>query len=72
MNTELRRRENLWVPTSYDLVSLEDDEACHKRKVPVCHRPPGNPSNSKTIYVGEPAVRAHLAHGDYEGHCERD
>ncbi len=27
MNTELRRRENLWAPGSYDHVALEDDEA---------------------------------------------
>ena len=27
MNTELRRRENLFVPESYDPVTLEDDEA---------------------------------------------
>lgn len=27
MNTELGRRENLWRPGSYDLVTLEDDEA---------------------------------------------
>lgn len=27
MNSELGRRENLWAPGSYDLVTLEDDEA---------------------------------------------
>ena len=27
MNTELRRRESLWAPGSYDHVALEDDEA---------------------------------------------
>jgi hypothetical protein len=38
-------------------------------KVPVCHIPPGNPSDAKTIYVGAPAVAAHLAHGDFQGDC---
>lgn len=45
----------------------EDDEG-----VEVCHRPPGNPDNAHTITVGAPAVKAHLAHGDYEGACEGD
>jgi hypothetical protein len=35
----------------------------------LCHIPPGNPNASHTITVGEPAVEAHLAHGDTEGPC---
>lgn len=38
-------------------------------KVFVCHKPPGNPSNMHTLHVGEPAVKAHLAHGDALGAC---
>ncbi len=38
-------------------------------KVTICHIPPGNPANAHTITVGEPAVRAHLAHGDTIGAC---
>src|SRR5262249_42312296 len=38
-------------------------------KVTICHIPPGNPANAHTIDVGEPAVRAHLAHGDHCGPC---
>ncbi len=38
-------------------------------RVTLCHIPPGNPANAHTITVGEPAVRAHLAHGDYLGPC---
>src|SRR4051812_38263380 len=38
-------------------------------KVTICHVPPGNPANAHSITVGAPAVRAHLAHGDYIGAC---
>ncbi len=38
-------------------------------KQTVCHIPPGNPANEHTISVGEPAVKAHLAHGDRIGAC---
>ncbi|MDB5105419.1 MAG: hypothetical protein JWP91_3108 [Fibrobacteres bacterium] len=40
-----------------------------KDKVEICHIPPGNPGNAKTLSVGAPAVKAHLAHGDYLGTC---
>lgn len=38
-------------------------------KVTICHIPPGNPGNAHAITVGEPAVPAHLAHGDTLGGC---
>ena len=38
-------------------------------KTTICHIPPGNPSNARTITVGQPALKAHLAHGDTEGEC---
>jgi hypothetical protein len=38
-------------------------------KVTICHIPPGNPGNAKTITVGADAVNAHLAHGDTLGPC---
>ena len=38
-------------------------------KVTICHFPPGNPANAHTINVGDPAVPAHLAHGDHLGAC---
>jgi hypothetical protein len=41
-------------------------------KVVICHYPPGNPENEHTIEVGEPAVPAHLAHGDTQGACPGD
>ena len=38
--------------------------------VTICHIPPGNPANAHTITVGEPAVKAHLRHGDTLGACD--
>jgi len=42
---------------------------CSGYKRVVCHIPPGNPQNAHTICIGQPAVAAHLAHGDYLGKC---
>ena len=50
----------------------EESEEDGQAKVLVCHVPPGNPENPVTIEVAEPAVPAHLAHGDTEGACEGD
>jgi hypothetical protein len=38
-------------------------------KVVVCHIPAGNPGNGQTLTLPEPAVDAHLAHGDRRGAC---
>lgn len=38
-------------------------------KATICHRPPGNPGNQKTLSVGGSAVPAHLGHGDAIGEC---
>ena len=49
-----------------------DPRACDpadSKKTTVCHIPPGNPANEHTICVGDPAVKAHLAHGDHLGSC---
>jgi hypothetical protein len=39
------------------------------QKVPVCHIPPGNPAEARTIYVGASSMPAHVAHGDFSGDC---
>jgi len=46
------------------------EKKVEKKKVTICHRPPGNPSNAHTISVGEPATAAHLKHGDHLGACD--
>ena len=48
-------------------VSSDANGTC---KVTICHIPPGNPDNRHTIRVGEPAVQAHIDHGDYPGACD--
>ncbi|WP_457651835.1 hypothetical protein [Rhodocaloribacter sp.] len=47
----------------------EEDDDGGENKVTICHIPPGNADNAHTIIIGEPAVDAHLAHGDYVGVC---
>jgi polyhydroxybutyrate depolymerase len=42
----------------------------HPGTVQVCHAPPGNPANARTITVSINALPAHLAHGDSEGPCD--
>jgi LysM repeat protein len=44
-------------------------EELPQAKAVICHYPPGNPGNRHTIEVGQPAVPAHLAHGDTLGPC---
>lgn len=46
-----------------------DSVEAKNNKTTICHIPPGNPGNYRTIEVGNGAVDAHLAHGDYEGVC---
>jgi hypothetical protein len=50
----------------------EEDEIESDGKVVICHIPPGNPDNAKTIEVSADAVPAHLAHGDTLGACPND
>jgi hypothetical protein len=40
-----------------------------QEKVAVCHIPPGNPANARTLMLPQPAVKAHLGHGDTLGAC---
>ncbi|KAG7365906.1 hypothetical protein IV203_028576 [Nitzschia inconspicua] len=35
----------------------------------ICHLPPGEPENFRSITVGEPSLTAHLANGSLEGRC---
>jgi len=46
-------------------VNNEDDDDDND-KVLVCHK------DQKTLSINSDALRAHLTHGDYEGHCDGD
>ena len=41
-----------------------------EQKVVICHLPPGNPNNKKTLEVGVSALQAHMDHGDKIGPCD--
>jgi hypothetical protein len=54
---------------------VPDDERRHlpkSDKVEICHIPPGNPENFKTIIVGAKAAAAHLDKGSLSGQCTED
>ena len=54
-----------------------DDDGEHHggrpgKKVTICHRPPGNPENAKTLHLGPKAAAAHLRrHNDSLGPCRK-
>ncbi|HZH14561.1 MAG TPA: hypothetical protein VE057_09405 [Archangium sp.] len=54
--------------------SVPDSEPASPDKedtqVTLCHIPPGNPARAHPLTVGQPAVKAHLKHGDTLGACE--
>ena len=54
-------------PPPFD--EILDAWKCGKKKVYMCHIPPGNPANAHTICINKNAISAHLAHGDYLGPC---
>jgi len=52
------------------LVGLASEPAfARPPKVTICHKPPGNPGNARTIRVGVFAWPAHRRHGDDLGEC---
>lgn len=44
--------------------------AQQRGQIQICHIPPGNTVNARTIMVDVHAVPAHLAHGDFVGACD--
>ena len=57
-------------PASGKCVEDQDPCECVNGRVTLCHIPPGNPENARTITVGCAARDRHLAHGDSCGPCE--
>ncbi len=58
-------------PPSFN--EIIDDWKCgnNNSKVYVCHLPPGNPSNAKTLCISKNAISSHVGNhgGDYLGQC---
>jgi len=55
--------------TEIELAEEDEEEGSFGDKTTLCHIPPGNPGKAHTITVGNPAVTAHLAHGDVLESC---
>jgi hypothetical protein len=53
----------------WDFFARNPHPMANNERVQVCHAPPGNPANARTITVSINALPAHLAHGDTEGPC---
>ncbi len=54
------------------LDEYSDDWKCgnNNNKIIVCHKPPGNPSNTKSLCISINALESHLNnHGDFVGPC---
>jgi len=50
--------------------SGNEEKAEEEDKVTICHKPPGNTENAKTLIIPRSALQAHLDHGDALGYCE--
>ena len=56
-------------PATGECAEEHDPCECVNGKVTLCHIPPGNPANVRTITVGCAARDKHLVHGDSCGPC---
>ena len=52
--------------------TTDDNATAEEDQIQICHFPPGNTKNYKTLTVGASAWSAHAAHGDRKGECEGD
>ena len=59
-------------PAIGECVEEQDPCECLNGRVTLCHMPPGNLANARTITVGCAARDRHLAHGDTCGPCQDD
>lgn len=50
----------------------KEDANRAEEQVTICHQPPGNPDERKTLKVPQSALKAHLAHGDVTGDCSAE
>ena len=50
--------------------SDQNSPKSNEEKVTICHKPPGNTTNTQTLIIPLSAVQAHLDHGDALGFCD--
>ncbi len=48
----------------------DDQDNDNDQKITICHYPPGNPENVKSMEIAQSAWEAHAAHGDTMGECD--
>ena len=63
------------IPDVQDLCPLDARDRCTPKPViltMICHIPPGNPDEPRTIRIAESGVEAHLDHGDTLGACPQE
>ena len=58
------------INSDLNITSSEFSTVLNEKKKAICHYPPGNTDNLRTLEIGKSAVRAHIAHGDILGECE--
>jgi len=63
----------VFVFSTVSITTVDYANAVPMDKVTICHYPPGNHDNPRTIEVnGNSLLPAHLEHGDTIGPCESD
>ncbi len=55
---------------NFDPTIKKEDTTDVKDPVTICHIPPGNKMNHRTLVISRSALQAHLGHGDAQGSCE--
>jgi hypothetical protein len=65
----LHSRAVLLAAAALALPAVSQAQGNGQQKQVICHTPPGNPANAHTLTLPEPAIQAHLRHGDTLGAC---
>ena len=55
---------------NFDPSIKKEDTTDVKDPVTICHIPPGNKMNHRTLVISRSALQAHLGHGDSQGSCD--
>src|SRR5262245_28395283 len=69
MTTVVRIAVSMVLICLFVIVAAAHNTALAQASVTICHIPPGDPANARTIVVDAHSLLAHLAHGDQSGEC---